>query len=151
MTPYQKMRAQAGLGKMICEHKAYNGEIAMTGNVISDIQFSAYIRPFNARPDVAPQFWDKDMKDGYLTAYDLKNLPSYIRPWFKDRVKDMAQCSNKSLIVYCVRYYRKRNEPIVIGYIVTDSDYNLKFNTYPNIYKHQAVMDAFIPLVSLNR
>lgn len=111
------------------EYKTFNkqAEIITTGNVFANCQTSLYIRPYTATKNGS-----HTAKPGDFLRYDLDmfaqcgyQIPHHIRQILTDENR------KESYILYNFHVWNGR-EKITIGWIVTDSKYNLigKFPVY---------------------
>lgn len=100
-------------------HKKYDGQYISTGNVISDQQYSMFIRGYKRKE--CNGFVNED---GHLQQWDLNNWPSrYLPSSIRERVKKYAS-GKESIILYCIRHFNGKN-PVILGWIITDYNYNL--------------------------
>lgn len=111
-------------------------DLITTGNVYSNTQTSAYIRPYN---EVINPVGEKREK-GFLQDWDLNNftnLPYNVREDIKNKAKE------KSVILYEFKHYNK-DRKVVDGYVLTDNHYkHLKtYYTNPNFKSQDAVNEA---------
>lgn len=90
-----------------------NGLSVMTGNVISDAQFSSFIRAH-----ACTECNGFTREPGHLQAFDLRPFASAPRSVLR-RVRERA--TTESVILYRVRHWRGERE-IVHGYIITSAD-----------------------------
>lgn len=129
-------------GNSTFDRKA-NGNYYGRGNVISDVQFSNYVRPFNeteCNGYVRPE--------GYLRDFDLnhfKTLPINIREYIK------FVTDNESVILYEVRHWNG-NTKVVHGYVITKchrNNYKLVKKFYiGRTEKSRNVVDVFAQHIS---
>lgn len=105
-----------------------------TGNVFANTQRSFYIAPWN---EVERN--GHSCKEGELTKADLRfggfdgNLPSCIRNIVYDKSR------TKQIILYAFRVFKSGKED-VIGYVITDDDYNYITHCISNAWTNASYM-----------
>tara|TARA_R110000851_G_scaffold287513_3_gene441521 strand:+ start:1334 stop:1777 length:444 start_codon:yes stop_codon:yes gene_type:complete len=130
--------------KISATHNHYKGETPMTGNVISDIQWSTFIRPATARMDGRDS-----LKDGDLMRFDLNSMPNYAGA-IKDVARRYAEHGDASTIVYIVRhYYGDGARAVIVGACITDTEHKLLWRSYPPRDQHEEILTQFIERVTL--
>jgi len=105
---------------LVTGHKAFDKQsegCISTGNVMSNVQFSFFIRPFcetKCNGYINPE--------GYLRDYDLEIFRKTIPRGVLQRV--LEETVDKSVILYKFRSWRKGKE-IIHGWVITDDNHNL--------------------------
>jgi hypothetical protein len=100
--------------------KLYADTCFMKGNVISDHQFSSFIRP---RQNRECNGFIRD--EGVLQRFDLNNLPAYFGP-VKHIAVSYADRLAESVILYCFRHFNGpsgNRHPVIKGFLLTDRQY----------------------------
>ncbi len=98
--------------------KVYANACFMKGNVISDHQFSSFIR---ARQTRECNGFIQD--EGVLQLFDLNNLPAYFGP-VKHIAASYADRLAESVILYCIRHFSgpaASRRPVIKGFLLTGS------------------------------
>jgi hypothetical protein len=103
-------------------HKTFDRQtnVISIGNVISNTQYSSYIRPMNLLKNPVGQ----QVPYGYLTEYDLRPFVEYFRLPQKIKAKIKNYVQDKEAILYCF-YHHRKNKYIIHGFVLTDAQHNL--------------------------
>lgn len=86
-----------------------------TGNVVSPVQFSNFVRSYDDTECNKQTF-----EQGRLRSYDLFMFKNYKIPI--SIVNWLHENKEKKVILYCLRHL-DRNTPIIHGWIITDTNY----------------------------
>lgn len=129
--------------------KLYENIKPMLGNVIgAEGYYSACIRGRKSRPDCDPQFWNFDMKDGYLTRYDVNMLPSYAPQSLKNNLLFLSDNQDFKFVYSIIFRQYAKNKTIVLGWAIFDRDNKLlKQSNNFKTYKHEETFDHLLKLV----
>lgn len=101
------------------EYETFNKqcECISTGNVYGTCQLSSYIRPWNEVDN-----YGYTGKPGQFLQFDMQHFKVY----YGKRIREIIYDPNRteSVILYQIRVWED-GQQVVIGYILTDKDYNL--------------------------
>ena len=124
-------------------HKTFNRQCGYItkGNQIGDVVLSSYVRAFNETK--CNGFTNPK---GHLQEYDLnwllKDLPSFVKDWIR------KNAVTRSVIGYYF-FYRKNGCKIPIGYVVTDTKYNLLRKFPCGGAKEQSALDEAVKYITI--
>lgn len=124
-------------------HKTFDSQcdLLSTGNVMSNVQFSSFIRPVSETECNGFTF-DR----GHLFNVDIKafrpDLPSWIENWLRSL--------DTKVILYQIRHWSGRDRKHVHGYIVTDTEHKplRVFTTGPQRFKSEHIMSTVLPYIA---
>jgi len=116
----------------------------MTGNVMSNCQFSWFIRPFNQT-----EFNGSTSQPGELQKYDLKQFDRYRIP--SSFVSKIQSDKDMFYILYCLRTKaRSVGNTVIHGWILTDKNYKLIHRSYGvGSPKSDAIVDGVLPYLTV--
>ncbi len=103
---------------VVTGHKTFDKKsegCIMTGNVISNVQFSWFVRPFNQTDCNGFYF-----PPGYLQKVDLNSFSSTLPECVKECIRRNGR--SQRFIVYEFRHFRGRKK-IIHGYVITTDEH----------------------------
>jgi hypothetical protein len=129
--------------KFESQHKAFNRWVNCigTGNMISDGQFSSYIRP-----ESETECNGFTSPTGHLREFDLKPFQPFLPHNVREAV--LSATKRKQMILYMFSHI-SRGERVIHGFILTESNYKLVRKFYINrSVKSRSVIDEAALYVS---